>query len=138
MNDCATVRVAHGSSLPTLGTRHSCSTPCPWLLSIFPGTWWLVGFGFNALMLVHESNQPPTNFNDSGDTSDSETTTQSMEDLEFFTFLESLPHVGSNESLEKCLVEKVGSQGRPVPWYGMPPDSRFMMKSSCLERKSSN
>ena len=38
-------------------------------LSIFRGSWWLVGFGFNALMLVHESNQPPTNFNDSGDTS---------------------------------------------------------------------
>jgi hypothetical protein len=28
----------------------------------------LVGFGFSALMLVHEANQPPTNFNDSGDT----------------------------------------------------------------------
>jgi len=25
-------------------------------------------FGFSALMLVHEANQPPTNFNDSGDT----------------------------------------------------------------------
>jgi hypothetical protein len=29
----------------------------------------LVGFGFNALMLVHETNQPPSYFNDSGDTS---------------------------------------------------------------------
>jgi hypothetical protein len=28
----------------------------------------LVGFGFSALMLMHEANQPPTNFNDSGDT----------------------------------------------------------------------
>jgi len=28
----------------------------------------LVGFGFSALMLPHEANQPPTNFNDSGDT----------------------------------------------------------------------
>jgi hypothetical protein len=39
-------------------------------LSIFRGSWWLVGFGFNALMLVHETNQPPSYFNDSGDTSD--------------------------------------------------------------------
>ena len=28
----------------------------------------VVGFGFNALMLVHETNQPPSYFNDSGDT----------------------------------------------------------------------
>jgi hypothetical protein len=30
------------------------------------------GFGFGALMLVHEANQPPTNSNDSGDTTVSE------------------------------------------------------------------
>ena len=33
---------------------------------IFRGSWWLVDFGFNAPMLAHKSNQPPTNFNDSG------------------------------------------------------------------------
>ena len=34
-----------------------------------PATSIWLAFGFNALMLMHESNQQPTNFNDSGDTS---------------------------------------------------------------------
>jgi hypothetical protein len=30
----------------------------------------VLGFGSDTLMLVHETNQPPTSFNDSGDAAD--------------------------------------------------------------------
>ena len=51
-------------------------------LSIFRGSRWLVGFGLAAFMLTHESNQPPTYFNDSGDTTRNPRTRSRMQSQE--------------------------------------------------------
>lgn len=60
----------HGHSAESVGRPNSrlpFLRPARGTLPIFRGSRWLIGSGFNALILEYEANQASTNFKTSGD-----------------------------------------------------------------------